>query len=224
MEVITDESNNEHCFIKYIPNFLDQPHIDNILKELKRDDYTGGTTDYGTDIPRVQKWMHNEDQPFSLLWKKQFPRWQPKSYTPHIRSLQNNIIKMYTSKYQLPEFAKYPTINSSLINTYRSGKDSISFHRDNLPEFGINPTIMVVSFGEIRNIQFRRVKYNISNPKSMKLDNEQQHQNFNIDLEEGSLLVMGGVTQKYFAHGIDKSNTNNIRYSITFREHQTVTR
>tara|TARA_B100000575_G_scaffold292390_1_gene300611 strand:+ start:3111 stop:3785 length:675 start_codon:yes stop_codon:yes gene_type:complete len=222
MEIITDEQNDEHCFIKYIPNFLDQSYIDNILEELKGYDYIGGKTDYGTDIPRVQKWMHNDNQPFSLLWKKQFARWQPKNYTPHIRNLQDNIIEIYSRKYKLPEYAKTPKINSSLVNTYRDGKDSISFHRDNLPEFGINPTIMVVSFGETRKIQFRRVKYNILNPKSMKLDNDLQHQNFNIDLEEGSLLVMGGVTQKYFAHGIDKCSTNNIRYSITFREHASV--
>ena len=163
--------------------------------------------------------MHDENQPFSLLWNKQYPRWQPREYTPFIKELKENLFEFYASKYTLPIFIKKPRFNSALINVYNSGKHSISFHRDNLPEFGNDPTIMVLSFGEARDMEFRRVIYNPKNPKSMKMDKNNLHKNFTIKLEEGSLLIMGGSTQKYYAHGIQKSNTDKKRYSITFREH-----
>ena len=54
----------------------------------------------------------------------------------------------------------------------------------------------------------------------MKKDKQNQNMNFSIDLENGSLLLMGGSTQKYFAHGIDKDEKcKEKRFSITFREH-----
>ena len=54
----------------------------------------------------------------------------------------------------------------------------------------------------------------------MKKDKKNQSMNFDINLEHGSLLLMGGSTQKYFAHGIDKDpNCKETRFSITFREH-----
>jgi alkylated DNA repair dioxygenase AlkB len=224
MEILTTEDDGSKCFIKYIPRFLDSDYIYKITQGLKNNIYIGGETDYGNKIPRVQRWMHNDDVPFSELWKQQFSRWQPQKYIPPIKELQDNLIEMYHTRYLFPEFVTIPEINSALVNKYRSGNDSISFHRDNLPEFGENPTIMIASFGETRTIQFRRVKYNRENPKSMKLDKDKQDQNFNIELEEGSLLIMGGATQKYYSHGIDKHLTNNERYSITFREHHSVFR
>ena len=55
----------------------------------------------------------------------------------------------------------------------------------------------------------------------MKKDKKNQSMNFDINLEHGSLLVMGGTTQKYFAHGIDKDpKCKEKRFSITFREHK----
>lgn len=220
MEKYINENDGSFSFIKYVPDFLNEEYIEIILDELKNDNYFSGETNYGSQIPRVQKWMHNNDKPFSLLWEKQYERWQPKSYNQNLKNLQNNLVNLYLSNHQFPDNIKIPELNSALVNKYRSGKDSIAFHRDNLPEFGENPTIMVVSFGETREIKFRRVIYDNNNPKSMKMDRNNKDMNFNINLENGSLLIMGGSTQKYYAHGIDKtSDHKDERYSITFREH-----
>ena len=220
MEFHNKENDNTISFIRYIPNFIDSEKSKLLYEELNKENYIGGFTDYGNPIPRIQKWMHDENKPFSLLWKTQYKRWQPHKYSPELKNIQKELINMYSKKYTFPEEIKIPNINSSLINVYRDGKDSIAFHRDNLPEFGENPTIMVISLGTTRKIQFRRVIYDPDNPKSMKKDKHNQKLNFDLDLEHGSLLVMGGSTQKYFAHGIDKDqNCKEKRYSITFREH-----
>lgn len=39
------------------------------------------------------------------------------------------------------------TFNSVLLNRYRTGQDSVSWHSDDEPEFGENPVIGSVSFG-----------------------------------------------------------------------------
>ena len=222
MEKCILEENGGYSFIKYIPNFLNKEQKQLILKEILNENYIGGTTNYGSEIPRVQKWMHNDNQPFSNLWKFQYERWQPQPYTMNLKNLQNNLINLYLKEYKFPENIYIPKINSALINKYRCGNDSIAFHRDNLPEFGENPTILVMSFGGTRKIKFRRVIYDSHNTKSMKMDREKKNMNFNIDLEDNSLLIMGGNTQKYYSHGIDKESCDNERYSITFREHKPI--
>jgi alkylated DNA repair dioxygenase AlkB len=223
MEFYNKENDNTISFIKYIPNFIDSEKSKLLYEELNNENYIGGFTDYGHPIPRIQKWMHDDNQPFSLLWKTQYKRWQPQNYSPQLKNIQKELVNIYLSKYTFPNEIKTPNINSSLINVYRDGNDSIAFHRDNLPEFGDNPTILVISLGSTRNIQFRRVLYDAKNPKLMKKDKNNQNMNFDINLEHGSLLIMGGSTQKYFSHGIDKDSTcKDKRFSITFREHKQV--
>ena len=45
--------------------------------------------------------------------------------------------------------------NSVLINLYRDGKNSVSWHSDDQPELGQNPIIASVSFGEIGRFSLR---------------------------------------------------------------------
>ncbi len=45
--------------------------------------------------------------------------------------------------------------SSCLLNFYRSGKDSMGWHRDNEPELGQNPVIASISLGEARIFQLK---------------------------------------------------------------------
>ena len=54
MEKCILEENGGYSFIKYIPNFLNNEQKQSILKELLNEKYIGGTTNYGSEIPRVQ--------------------------------------------------------------------------------------------------------------------------------------------------------------------------
>ena len=51
----------------------------------------------------------------------------------------------------------------------------------------------------------------------MKQDSK-SNVDFEIELEDNSLFIMGGASQKYFSHEIPKSNSIEQRYSLTFRE------
>lgn len=46
--------------------------------------------------------------------------------------------------------------NSVLANLYRDGSDNVSWHSDDEPELGPQPTIASLSFGEMRRFCFRR--------------------------------------------------------------------
>ena len=73
--------------------------------------------------------------------------------------------------------------NSVLLNFYRSGSDSVSWHSDDEKELGEEPIIGSLSFGGIRRFRLRN-----------KEDKKQIH---TYELENGSLLLMKGKTQKY---------------------------
>ena len=95
------------------------------------------------------------------------------------------------------------SFNSVLLNRYRNGSDSVSWHSDDEPTLGQNPLIGSVSFGEARPFQM----------KHKSLDEKRK-----ILLENGSYLLMKGSTQHYWLHQIPKSKRAlGERINLTFR-------
>jgi alkylated DNA repair dioxygenase AlkB len=94
---------------------------------------------------------------------------------------------------------------SVLLNLYRTGQDSVSWHRDHEREYGNNPVIGSVSFGETRPFRIRH-KFN----KEVK--------QIEIPLNHGSFLLMAGAMQHFWEHQIPKT-TRDIkpRINLTFR-------
>jgi alkylated DNA repair dioxygenase AlkB len=95
------------------------------------------------------------------------------------------------------------TFNSVLLNLYRSGRDSVSWHADNEPGLGREPVIASLSLGTLRRFQLkhRRTKALIS-----------------LDLPHGSCLVMAGATQHHWLHQIPKTTREvGARINLTFR-------
>ena len=77
-------------------------------------------------------------------------------------------------------------------------------HSDNEPEFGNNPTIASLSLGETRIFDLQR--------------KDKSFPTIKLPLENGSVLVMAGDTQKYWNHGITKTKLNvGPRINLTFR-------
>ena len=94
--------------------------------------------------------------------------------------------------------------NSVLINRYRDGSDSISWHADDEHELGPCPLIGSLSFGEARSFQMKH-----------KFRDEK----FQITLEHGSYLLMKGNTQRNWLHRIPKlKRPLGERISLTFRQ------
>jgi alkylated DNA repair dioxygenase AlkB len=93
---------------------------------------------------------------------------------------------------------------SALLNFYRTGSDSMGWHRDNEKELGLNPVIGSVSFGASRIFQLR----NYSDKKVIK----------SIELTNRSFLLMRGKTQHCWEHRLPKTNDQiGKRINITFR-------
>ena len=213
------ENNSEYSFIGIINNVFSKEYKKDIFTWLNTmDDFRGGETSFGK-IPRKQKWYEMNGRYFSKEWIDQdIERWKSNKYDDELLELQKNIQNIINDFdiYKYKGITK-PNINSCLINKYRDGRDSIKPHRDNQTTFGDNPTVIGISFGDEREIVFKRIIYDPNKMNSIKEDKENREE-LRIPLKEGSMFVMAGAVQKYFSHEIQKVDNKDIRYSLTFRE------
>ncbi|OYU97549.1 MAG: alpha-ketoglutarate-dependent dioxygenase AlkB [Bacteroidetes bacterium B1(2017)] len=121
-------------------------------------------------------------------------RLEPKPFSPLIEEIKQKI-----------ELATGHTFNSVLLNLYRDGNDSMGWHSDDEKELGINPVIASLSVGANRLF---KVKHK-----------QQKGLGLNLNLGQGSLLVMGGEMQHSWQHAIPKSSKACLpRINLTFRK------
>ncbi len=106
--------------------------------------------------------------------------------------LKNLIEKLFSNKY---------SFNYVLGNRYQNGSNNIGMHSDN--EKDLEGPIVCISLGSSRFLDFKGIYNNLKE---------------RINLENGSMLVMDGNTQKYYKHGIPlQKKVNDTRISLTFR-------
>ncbi len=93
--------------------------------------------------------------------------------------------------------------NAVLINYYRDGNDSMGWHADDEPQLGHNPQIASLTLGAERPFKLRH------------LDGETH----SVNLQSGSLLMMGGCLQHFWKHALPKTRKiNQGRINLTFRK------
>ena len=142
------------------------------------------------DLPRLTAWYGDEGKSYKYSGIAM-------NSTPWIPTLL--LIK------QRIEEAVEINFNSVLLNFYRHGKDSMSWHSDDEPELGKNPVIASVSFGETRRFLLKH-KY------------DKELEKIEVSLNNGSLLIMQGSTQHFWQHRIPKTSKKiNSRINLTFR-------
>lgn len=94
------------------------------------------------------------------------------------------------------------SFNSMLGNLYRDGNDSMGWHADKERELGDNPRIASLSLGAHRLFRLRH-----------RLGERQD-----LELEDGSLLLMGGKLQHHWRHCLPKTRQpTGPRINLTFR-------
>ena len=144
-------------------------------------------------LPRLQCWMADQGRSYSYSGLKLSPHpWNP------------DVLRIKARLEQLCEHS----FNSVLLNYYRGGSDSVSWHADDETELGPNPIVASVSLGAQRTLEFKP-KFNLMTPKKQ------------IVLGSGSILIMGKTIQNNWLHQIPKiSGTIDPRISLTFRNHQ----
>lgn len=93
--------------------------------------------------------------------------------------------------------------NSCLLNLYHHGGEGMGWHSDDERSLEPGAPILSLSFGAARKFSFRH--------KATK-------ETVSIHLENGSLLVMAGETQKHWHHQLPKSaKVSSPRVNLTFR-------
>ena len=117
----------------------------------------------------------------------------PKTWTPTLLEIKQRVESEVGEEF-----------NSVLLNYYRDGRDSVAWHSDDEPELGPAPVIASVSFGAARKFQLRH-----------RSRSRLRHA---LELEDGSLLVMRGPTQRYWQHQVPKTaQPVGPRVNLTFR-------
>jgi alkylated DNA repair dioxygenase AlkB len=188
-EGLTVIENGEYIFY---PNFFSKSESDSLLKNLRSNIIwkQESMNMYGKriDFPRLTAWYGNNDKPYSFSGITL----QPLPWSSEILSIKSKI-----------EPVAKTAFNSVLLNLYRDGNDSISWHTDAEKELGTNPVIASVNFGATRKFQLRHIK------TKEKLE---------IELTHGSLLIMQGELQHFWQHQVPKtSKVVGERINLTFR-------
>jgi alkylated DNA repair dioxygenase AlkB len=97
--------------------------------------------------------------------------------------------------------------SSAGLNYYRDGRDSVAPHNDHLYEIVPGHPIALISLGATRLMTIR----------SKKVD-EGHRRILDLDLENGSLLLMSYETQMHYDHSVPKTKTAvEARISLALR-------
>jgi len=186
--------------------YEDNIFSNNELDFLTRLNYKDG--EYGNlKISRKQLWFQNDNKYFCPIWKKRINRWESEPYFDELTLLQNKVqnyieeLENKKSLFQNNGLDKL-NINSCLINYYETGNNFIPPHKDSSLSFGEYPTIVCVSYGDER---------------TMILKNKEE--DFSFRLKSNSIFIMAGSSQKYYTHEIERKESENPRYSLTFRNY-----
>ena len=94
--------------------------------------------------------------------------------------------------------------NMMLINWYRDGNDYIGMHSDDEKQLKENSPVVTISLGVERDFVLKNMETNERNV---------------YNLENNSVLTMGGTCQKTHKHGLPvRKKVTDYRISLTFRE------
>ena len=179
--------------IDYVKNFFNEEESIYFLNTLKKNikwkqDYIRF---YGKShpVPRLTAWYGDNNKTYTYSGIPMTPN----PWNTELLEIKNKV----------DQYAKIH-FNSVLLNCYRTGNDSVSWHSDDEKELGDQPIIGSVSFGGTR-------KFRLRNKKNKELKH-------NIELVNGSLLIMSELTQQYWEHEIPKTKKMvGERINLTFR-------
>ena len=188
--VLIDE---DGCFVASVDDYVDPEILENECLETKP--FQPMLKFKGIEVPqpRLISWLA-DDPALTYAYSGIFL--EPKPMPPAIQKLSKRLESDLSTR--------FPTC---LLNIYRNGRDSVSWHSDNEKELGANSTIATVSLGAIRTFE---LKHRHMKPNRI----------VRIGLRPASLLVMIGRTQSVWLHQIPKEPAViDQRISLTFRPH-----
>ncbi|AKC87235.1 alpha-ketoglutarate-dependent dioxygenase AlkB family protein [Pseudoxanthomonas suwonensis] len=133
---------------------------------------------FGREVasPRLSCWLGDP----GTAYRYSGSRFEPRPWVPALAVVRD----------RLQEELDHP-FNSVLANRYRSGADAMGWHSDDEPELGPQPLIASLSLGATRRFVLRHRR--------------EPARRIALDLEPGSLLLMGGDTQRHWKHALPRT-------------------
>jgi len=181
-------------YVHFWKNFLTAERAGEIFTKLEEtiDWKQSDFKIYGKPVktPRLQCWMADNESVKADLYLKT----PPKPWSEEIGTIKKAIETMVNF-----------TFDYVLINKYRDGKDYIGFHADREHIAEGKNVIASISLGTPRRFVMRHKSKNLGT--------------IEYALTTGSLLVMGGTTQKFWKHAVPKQlRVTSPRINLTFRK------
>jgi alkylated DNA repair dioxygenase AlkB len=175
--------------LTYVESFLSSTEADRLFKLLRdTTQWVQGPGILGHPEPRLTAYYGDPGADYTYSRRKL----TPSSWTPELADIKR-CIEAHTAH----EF------NSLLMNYYRTGRDSVGWHKDReLRYYGANPVIASVSLGA---------------PRRFCLRHDNKKDKYELILSHGSLLVMGDTVQNYWSHSVPKVDESGARVNLTYR-------
>jgi alkylated DNA repair dioxygenase AlkB len=179
--------------LHYIPAFYSRSESQQMMGQLLATvPWQQDTLNFGGRqvlVPRLQAWYGDLTANYGYSGL----RLTALPWTPALLAIRTKIEKSFQISF-----------NSVLLNHYRNGCDSVAWHSDNEAELGPDPLIASLSLGAERRFELRH--------------RDGKTQKINIELADGSLLLMGSGMQRHWSHQLPKQPwTTEPRLNLTFR-------
>lgn len=141
------------------------------------------------DSPRLSCWIGDEGAAYTYSGARFQPHPWPAALLPVRQRLANELDGAF---------------NSVLANRYRDGRDCMGWHSDNESALGPRPLIASLSLGATRRFVLKH--------------RQEPTRKLELELPHGSLLVMGGDTQRNCRHALPRTaKPLGERINLTFR-------
>ncbi len=190
--------------LRLYPHLFSASESERFLDDLKRevDWKSERITMFGRScpLPRLTAWYGDP----GARYRYSGLSLEAVGWTPTLLRIKSRIEAVATSSF-----------NSVMLNYYRDGQDSVSWHSDDEPELGRDPVIGSVSFGSERPFQLRHRADHAAVPASIHAPARNR---LTLNLPSGSYLEMGAGMQRNWVHRLPKRpRLTEERINLTFR-------
>jgi alkylated DNA repair dioxygenase AlkB len=174
--------------LDYDPAFYTHEEADHLFAALREETPWKQEQSRFGPFPRLTAWYADA----GLTYTYSGVTHQALAWTPALAEVRRRVSEVAGTSF-----------NSSLLNFYRDGQDSMGYHADAEPELGTNPVIASISLGGVRRFVMKH---------------RQAKERLKLELAHGSLLIRGGACQHHWLHAVPKTKaTVEPRINLTFR-------
>ncbi|MCC7541333.1 MAG: alpha-ketoglutarate-dependent dioxygenase AlkB [Deltaproteobacteria bacterium] len=181
------------AWLRYIPSLYPPSVADELLAAVRDEVAWEQLKIYGHPEARLTAWIGGFTYRYSGKERK------PKPWTPTTRLIRTDVEARVFG-------ASGGQYRGVLLNRYRDGSDKVGAHSDGEADLLRDAPIASVSLGAERRFVLRH-----NTTKEQRV----------IVLGHGSLLIMGGATQRFWKHELPRdAKCTGERINLTFRQHR----